>query len=82
MPAGAASNRRCSGGRRGGRGHNLLLVGLDTPCLRRIEVTLGMHRVHHSVERIETDSNFGFNLPCWEWLFGTCRDQPRAGQDH
>ena len=28
----------------------------------------------------ETDSNFGFNLPWWDRLFGTCRAQPAA--DH
>jgi sterol desaturase/sphingolipid hydroxylase (fatty acid hydroxylase superfamily) len=38
-----------------------------------------MHRVHHSVEDDETNSNFGFNLPWWDRLFGTYRDQPRAG---
>jgi sterol desaturase/sphingolipid hydroxylase (fatty acid hydroxylase superfamily) len=27
-------------------------------------VTPDMHRVHHSVRPEETDSNFGFNLPC------------------
>ena len=29
----------------------------------------------------ETNSNFGFNLPWWDRLFGTYRDQPRAGHD-
>jgi len=38
-----------------------------------------MHRVHHSVEDDETNSNFGFNLPWWDRLFGTYRDQPRGG---
>lgn len=42
-------------------------------------VTPDMHRVHHSVEDDETNSNFGFNLPWWDRLFGTYRDQPRAG---
>jgi sterol desaturase/sphingolipid hydroxylase (fatty acid hydroxylase superfamily) len=40
-----------------------------------------MHRVHHSVEDDETNSNFGFNLPWWDRLFGTYRDQPRAGHE-
>jgi len=47
--------------------------------LRLVVVTPDMHRVHHSVERMETDSNFGFNLPWWDRLFGTYRAQPRAG---
>ena len=49
--------------------------------LRWIVVTPDMHRVHHSIERRETDSNFGFNLPWWDRLFGTYRDQPAAGHD-
>ncbi|NOY62311.1 MAG: sterol desaturase family protein [Gammaproteobacteria bacterium] len=47
--------------------------------LRHWIVTPDMHRVHHSVEDDETNSNFGFNLSCWDRLFGTYRDQPRAG---
>ncbi|MFY0992841.1 sterol desaturase family protein [Halomonas sp. C05BenzN] len=47
--------------------------------LRLIVVTPDMHRVHHSIIRQETDSNFGFNLPWWDRLFGTYRDQPSAG---
>jgi sterol desaturase/sphingolipid hydroxylase (fatty acid hydroxylase superfamily) len=48
-------------------------------ALRLVVVTPDMHRVHHSVLRRETDSNFGFNLPWWDWLFGTYRAQPEAG---
>ena len=47
--------------------------------LRWIVVTPDMHRVHHSIHRDETDSNFGFNLPWWDRLFGTYRPQPRDG---
>ena len=36
-----------------------------------------MHRVHHSIDPRETNSNFGFNLPWWDRLFGTYRAQPR-----
>jgi len=49
--------------------------------LRLIVVTPDMHRVHHSVEDDETNSNFGFNLPWWDRLFGTYRAQPRAGHE-
>ena len=48
-------------------------------ALRFIVVTPDMHRVHHSILRHETDSNFGFNLPWWDRLFGTYRAQPEAG---
>jgi len=47
--------------------------------LRWIVVTPDMHRVHHSILAPETNSNFGFNLPWWDRLFGTYRDQPSAG---
>lgn len=49
--------------------------------LRWFVVTPDMHRVHHSVEDDETNSNFGFNLPWWDRLFGTYRAQPRAGHE-
>src|SRR4051794_31996785 len=47
--------------------------------VRLLMVTPDMHRVHHSVLRRETDSNFGFNLPWWDRLFGTYRAEPEAG---
>ena len=47
--------------------------------LRRLIVTPDMHRVHHSAWRVETDSNYGFNLSCWDRLFGTYRPQPQDG---
>ena len=49
--------------------------------LRWLLVTPDMHRVHHSVEDDETNSNFGFSLPWWDRLFGTYRDQPRGGHE-
>jgi sterol desaturase/sphingolipid hydroxylase (fatty acid hydroxylase superfamily) len=49
--------------------------------LRWLVVTPDMHRVHHSANPRETNSNFGFNLPWWDRLFGTYRAQPQAGHD-
>ena len=49
--------------------------------LRWLVVTPDMHRVHHSVEDDEANSNFGFNLSWWDRLLGTYRDQPRNGHD-
>lgn len=49
--------------------------------LRWIVVTPDMHRVHHSIVWRETNSNFGFNVPWWDRLFGTYRAQPEAGHD-
>jgi len=48
---------------------------------RWLVVTPDMHRVHHSVLRRETDSNFGFNFPWWDRLFGTYRSEPEAGHE-
>lgn len=44
-------------------------------------VTPDMHRVHHSILVRETNSNFGFNLPWWDRLFGTYRSRPAAGHE-
>src|ERR1700747_2017785 len=49
--------------------------------LRWIVVTPEMHRVHHSIVPRETNSNFGFNLPWWDHLFGTYCAQPTAGHE-
>jgi sterol desaturase/sphingolipid hydroxylase (fatty acid hydroxylase superfamily) len=49
--------------------------------LRLLVVTPDMHRVHHSVLARETNSNFGFNVPWWDFLFGTYRAQPVAGHE-
>jgi sterol desaturase/sphingolipid hydroxylase (fatty acid hydroxylase superfamily) len=49
--------------------------------LRLFLVTPDMHRVHHSVLVRETNSNFGFNVPWWDYLFGTYRAQPANGHE-
>jgi sterol desaturase/sphingolipid hydroxylase (fatty acid hydroxylase superfamily) len=50
-------------------------------ALRWLVVTPDMHRVHHSILPQETNTNFGFNLPWWDRLFGTYRAQPVAGHE-
>lgn len=49
--------------------------------LRLIIVTPDMHRVHHSIDPKETNSNYGFNVPWWDRLLGTYIAQPKAGHD-
>jgi sterol desaturase/sphingolipid hydroxylase (fatty acid hydroxylase superfamily) len=49
--------------------------------LRWIVVTPDMHRVHHSIMYDESSSNFGFNAPWWDRVFGTYRAQPRDGHE-
>ena len=58
---------------------NIGLPAVLDRWLRWVVVTPDMHRTHHSIEDDETNSNFGFNLTWWDRLFGTYRDQPRAG---
>jgi len=60
---------------------NVHIPGTIDRVVRWIVVTPDMHRVHHSVEDNEANSNFGFNLPWWDRLFGTYRDQPREGHE-
>ena len=47
--------------------------------LRLFIVTPDFHRVHHSLIDHETNSNFGFNLPWWDYLLGTYQAQPTKG---
>lgn len=60
---------------------NIKLPESKDKILRLFVVTPDMHRVHHSVFPNETNSNFGFNLPWWDWLLGTYRSQPRLGHE-
>lgn len=58
---------------------NLRLPKGVEAALRWIVVTPDMHRIHHSVHSVETNSNFGFNLPWWDRLFGTYKADPKDG---
>lgn len=49
--------------------------------VRLVIVTPDMHRVHHSTNRSEHDSNYGFNLSIWDRLFKTYTDQPELGHN-
>jgi sterol desaturase/sphingolipid hydroxylase (fatty acid hydroxylase superfamily) len=58
---------------------NIYMPGKIDRVLRLFVVTPDMHRVHHSVHAPLTNSNFGFNLPWWDRLFGTYVAQPPEG---
>jgi sterol desaturase/sphingolipid hydroxylase (fatty acid hydroxylase superfamily) len=58
---------------------NIKLPAAFDRLLRTCLVTPDMHRVHHSTIARETNSNFGFNLPWWDHIFGTYRNQPEQG---
>lgn len=60
---------------------NLHIPSVIDRWLRLFLVTPDMHRVHHSVLPSETDSNFSFNLPWWDRLLRTYRDQPKEGHE-
>ena len=60
---------------------NIVLPKSLDKMFRWFVVTPDMHRVHHSVEDDEANSNFGFNLSWWDRLFGTYRAQPRGGHE-
>lgn len=60
---------------------NLRLPVRVDRLLRRMLVTPEMHRIHHSMEADEANSNFGFNLPWWDRLFGTYRERARLPQE-
>lgn len=59
---------------------NVALPPAIDRLVRLIVVTPDMHRVHHSTDPVETNSNYGFNLPWWDRMFSTYRAAPRLGQ--
>ena len=60
---------------------NIFLNSKLEKYLRKIIVTPDMHRIHHSVEKLETDSNYGNIFSFWDRLFKTYCPVPGAGYD-
>ncbi|MDZ7602340.1 MAG: sterol desaturase family protein [Hoeflea sp.] len=58
---------------------NIRLPKAADALLRLLIVTPDMHRIHHSTDTRETDSNYGFNLAIWDRLFSTYTQAPRRG---
>lgn len=58
---------------------NIKLPKTIDALLRLIVVTPDMHRIHHSSDPRETDTNYGFNLAIWDRLFSTYTQTPRLG---
>ena len=58
---------------------NIAMPDLMDRILRAVLVTPDMHRVHHSIDRTETNSNFGFCFSLWDQLLGTYRHAPALG---
>ncbi len=61
-------------------GNIRLPKALDS-VLRLLFVTPDVHRVHHSILKHETNSNYGFNLSIWDRIFGSYHAQPDLGHD-
>lgn len=55
---------------------NIKLHPVVDERLRQAIITPDFHRIHHSVEPDETNSNFGFFISWWDKLCGTYRAQP------
>ncbi|MEP3435819.1 MAG: sterol desaturase family protein [Hoeflea sp.] len=58
---------------------NIKLPKAVDAVLRLLIVTPDMHRIHHSTDHRETDSNYGFNLAIWDRIFSTYTHVPRRG---
>jgi sterol desaturase/sphingolipid hydroxylase (fatty acid hydroxylase superfamily) len=55
-------------------------LGLDR-LLRLAIVTPDMHRIHHSQDVTETNSNYGFNFSIWDRLFKTYTNEPQTNME-
>lgn len=60
---------------------NVALPAKIDAALRRIIVTPDMHRIHHSIDPREFNTNYGFNLSVWDRLFATYTEAPKDGQE-
>lgn len=60
---------------------NAGLPGRVEGIVRAVLVTPDMHRIHHSIDHDESNSNFGFNLSWWDRLFGTYRAAPSMSHE-
>lgn len=61
---------------------NIKLPSAIEPIVRFIIVTPDMHRIHHSMNENETNSNFGFFISIWDRLFGTYIKEPEKGHEN
>jgi sterol desaturase/sphingolipid hydroxylase (fatty acid hydroxylase superfamily) len=56
---------------------NIKLSATWDTIIRKVIVTPDMHRIHHSTDPIEFNSNYGFWLSCWDRLCKTYIDEPK-----
>jgi len=60
---------------------NIRLPGRLDRIIRQILVTPDMHLVHHSTDRAEHDSNYGFALTWWDRMFGSYLTESEEGKE-
>ncbi len=58
---------------------NIKIPAVIEPMIRWFIVTPDMHRIHHSINENETNSNFGFFISAWDRVFGTYIKEPEEG---
>ena len=58
---------------------NIKIPSTIERMVRWFIVTPDMHRIHHSIEENETNSNFGFFISAWDRLLGTYIHEPEKG---
>jgi sterol desaturase/sphingolipid hydroxylase (fatty acid hydroxylase superfamily) len=61
---------------------NVAVPGWIDARLRVLLLTPDMHRIHHSDDISDQNTNFGVVFPWWDRLFGTYRQEPAAGYDN
>jgi sterol desaturase/sphingolipid hydroxylase (fatty acid hydroxylase superfamily) len=59
---------------------NISLSDKAEAYLRKVIVTPGMHRIHHSDISQELNSNFSFCFSWWDRIFQTYTEAPEAGE--
>ncbi|MDT8407069.1 MAG: sterol desaturase family protein [Methylococcales bacterium] len=59
---------------------NIRLPAAMEHALRLFIITPDLHRIHHSTDGTEMNSNYGFSLSCWDRLFQTLTKTPKQPQ--
>jgi sterol desaturase/sphingolipid hydroxylase (fatty acid hydroxylase superfamily) len=59
---------------------NINLSPFLDKIIRTVLVTPDMHRIHHSTDPKEFNSNYGFCLSCWDKACGTYTADPKQPQ--
>jgi sterol desaturase/sphingolipid hydroxylase (fatty acid hydroxylase superfamily) len=59
---------------------NVMIPEKVDKTLRWLIITPDMHRIHHSAEMIERDSNYGFSVSWWDRLCKTYTSDPKQSQ--